>query len=481
MTTESATTDPDTREQEASTIVTTVTEHVAPARRRGYGSLWVRVPQELGFLLLGLPMAVVSLSVLSAVFFTGVGTIALVVGFLVLVAALYLARGFGAFELERLRWAGRPAITPPQWEPPDRAVGFVRGVLGPFVNGHCWLYLLHGMVVAPVISVLSWTVTVVWLSIGTSWTWMLFLPNRGDREFWPHQVVLDFLFPGDTWGIDPILGENVFQLLVGLLFLVTLPFITRVFTMLHYGVAKGMLATWRSEALTQEVADLSASRGAALIAEDQSLRRLERDIHDGPQQRLVRLQMDLASAERKLDSDPDAAKTMLAEAREQARDTLEELRALSRGFAPPILQDRGLVTGLESLAARSIIPVRLELRLDPDVRLPSEIERSAYFVAAELLTNAAKHSGASDIRLHVALRRGPGRDESWLDVWVIDNGVGGAVLRGGHGLSGLNERVHGLRGVLSLDSPAGGPTTIGAHIPVSGYLTGTIASPSARP
>ena len=235
-----------------------------------------------------------------------------------------------------------------------------------------------------------------------------------------------------------------------------------------------MLGAWPSEALQREVADLSASRGAAVAAEDQSLRRLERDIHDGPQQRLVRLQLDLASAERKFDADPEAARALLGQARSQAHDTLEELRALSRGLVPPILQDRGLVTGLESLAARSTVPVQLELHLDPALRLPSEIERNAYFVAAELLTNVAKHARATSIRLYAALRRVPDDDTTWLDLWVIDDGVGGAALTDGHGLQGLDERLRGLRGVLSVSSPAGGPTAIGAQIPLTGSLESSI-------
>jgi signal transduction histidine kinase len=174
--------------------------------------------------------------------------------------------------------------------------------------------------------------------------------------------------------------------------------------------------------------------------------------------------MDLAAIERKLDADPEAAKGLLTEARDQARDTLDELRALSRGFAPPLLQDRGLASALESLAARSPVQVLLEWQLPADAALPAAIERNAYFIAAELLTNAAKHSGASAIRLRLA-QRDTGANGHWLDLWVTDNGHGGAVARPGHGLSGLDERVRGLGGVLLVDSPAGGPTVIGAHFP----------------
>jgi signal transduction histidine kinase len=465
----------------SATLETVQTQDTAATTRTSaYAALWRRVPRELGFLLLTLPIVVVAVSVLSSVFFTGVGTIAIFVGLFVVVVALYIARGFGTLELVRLRWAGQAPITPPRWEPGGEPNTAVRALLGPLVNGHYWLYLLHGMVVNFLLGLLTWVITVVWLAIGlggiSSWIWARFLP-ADEQNLWLHRVIIDGVFPGNTLTIDPYLGESLLELVIGVIFLLALPLVTRGLTVLHHRVARGMLGAWRSEALQREVADLSASRGAAVAAEDQSLRRLERDIHDGPQQRLVRLQMDLASAERKLDSDPDAARVLLTEAREQAHDTLEELRALSRGLVPPILQDRGLVAGLESLAARSTVPVQLEMNLDPQLRLPSEIERSAYFVAAELLTNAAKHARATGIRLHVALRRVPDDDTTWLDLWVIDNGIGGAVLADGHGLRGLDERLRGLRGILSIDSPAGGPTAIGAHIPLTSTTQSAIESP----
>ncbi|KQP01228.1 sensor histidine kinase [Leifsonia sp. Leaf264] len=458
------------------TVATTPAE-ARPSRWAGYGALWRRVPQELGFLLLTMPIAIIGLSILAPLFWTGVGSLVLVFGIFVVIASLYIGRGFGTLELVRLRWAGRPAIPQPHWQPRNADSGYWgRFVFGPVADGHYWLYLLHTMIVAPIISVVSWTITVAWTAVGlggvTFWIWARDIP-MGDRQFWLHDVVLDWMFPGNAWQFDDMAGEIVFEFIVGVLFLITLPFVTRLLTLMHQGVARGMLGRWRSEELRREVADLSASRGAAVAAEDRSLRRLERDIHDGPQQRLVRLQMDLAAAERRLDTDPSAAKSLLVEARQQAHDTLEELRALSRGFAPPILQDRGLVSALDSLATRSPVPVRLESSLDPEERLPGEIERSAYFIAAELVTNAVKHAGATGIRLIIATRptdaaTGATADgeQRWLDLWVVDDGVGGAASVAGHGLSGLEERLTGLRGLLVIDSPVGGPTSVGAHIPL---------------
>lgn len=446
------------------------TTDAAQRRHRGYGGLWAAVPRELGFLLLGFPIAIVGFVVLVTLFSTGASLLVIVVGLALVVAALYTARGFGTVELARLGWAGRPAIRRPNWDAASPAGdGPWRAFFAPFVDGHYWLYLLHGMVVAPIVALFSWTVTIVWLAVGlggvTYWLWAAFLPT-GDRDVWPYAWVLDRVWPGGAAAVDvePLVAESIAQFALGAVFLLTLPFITAGLTWIHDAIARGMLGAWRSEALERQVQQLAASRGAAVQAEDASLRRLERDIHDGPQQRLVRLQMDLAAIERKLDADPDAARTLLGEARDQARDTLDELRALSRGFAPPLLQDRGLASALESLSARSPVPVTLELELPSDSDLPAAIERNAYFIAAELLTNAAKHSGASAIRLRISTRD-TGASGHWLDLWVTDNGNGGAITVAGHGLAGLDERVRGLGGVLVVDSPVGGPTVIGAHFP----------------
>jgi signal transduction histidine kinase len=444
--------------------------------RHGYLGLWARTPRELGFLLPTLPVVVTGFGTMVSLFATGVSLVALFVGLFIVVAALYTARGFGAVELTRLRWAGQSAITPPRWIPTGEPSTALRTILGPLVSGHYWLYLLHGMVVNFIVGIVTWSLTIVWVSgaLGglTFWIWSWSLPADTSAL----DINGPWVWPTGGGGERDLVVENLGNLVLGLAFLATLPLLTRGLVLIHQGIARTMLGAWASEALQREVADLSASRGAAVSAEDQSLRRLERDIHDGPQQRLVRLQMDLATAERRIDDDPAAARRLLAEARDQARDTLEELRALSRGLVPPILQDRGLIVALESLAARSTVPVQLELLVDRKLRLPSEIERSAYFTAAELVTNVAKHADATQLRLHLELRRVPEDDSTWLDLWVIDNGHGGAVLRYGHGLAGLDERLRGLRGILSVRSPAGGPTAIGAHIPVASGLGSSVAS-----
>jgi signal transduction histidine kinase len=212
--------------------------------------------------------------------------------------------------------------------------------------------------------------------------------------------------------------------------------------------------------LRQQVTGLASSRSAAVAAEGTALRRLERDIHDGPQQRLVRLQMDLAAADRQLDDDPAAARKLLEEALQQSKDALDELRALSRGFAPPILLDRGLVAALESLAVRAAVPTTVVSELPDGTALPEELQRNAYYIAAEALTNVAKHAEATAATVTVRVADGA------LEIEVADDGRGGAISVAGHGIAGLHERVHGLGGTLEVTSPDGGPTSVVAHLPL---------------
>ncbi len=227
----------------------------------------------------------------------------------------------------------------------------------------------------------------------------------------------------------------------------------------------GQALLWDASALHRRISGLEQERDtaraqtvAAVTAEVTALRRLERDIHDGPQQRLVRLAMDLGRAQHHLDTRPEAAREALAGAIVQTQEVLEELRALSRGIAPPILIDRGLSEALATLAARSGIPV--ELDIGPlNRRLDAAVETAVYFVIAEALTNVAKHSHAS--RCVIGLRR----YEGTLRAWVTDDGIGGAALDKGHGLLGLDDRLHAVSGRLRIDSPCGGPTTITAELP----------------
>jgi signal transduction histidine kinase len=186
-------------------------------------------------------------------------------------------------------------------------------------------------------------------------------------------------------------------------------------------------------------------------------RRLERDLHDGAQQRLVSLALTLRLAQEKLDSDPSETRRLLDRSREELAEALQELRELARGIHPAVLSDRGLGAAVETLARRAPLPV--ELSGLPAERLPEQVELAAYFVVSEALTNVAKYASAS--QAWVTVTRSGGR----LEVAISDNGVGGADPELGTGLRGLSDRLAAIEGRLEIDSRPGRGTTVRARIP----------------
>jgi signal transduction histidine kinase len=203
---------------------------------------------------------------------------------------------------------------------------------------------------------------------------------------------------------------------------------------------------------------LTASRARIVEASVAERRRLERNLHDGAQQRLVTLAVNLRAAQERLREDPDAAAVMLAGVGEDLKRALEELRELARGLHPAVLSDRGLGPALRSLADRFAFPV--ELSGVPDLRLDRGVEAAVYYVAAESLTNAAKHANATEARIAIAIA---GEE---VVVEIGDNGSGGAHMEGGSGIRGLADRIEALGGRFELKSPAGGGTLVRAALPV---------------
>ncbi|HTU78505.1 MAG TPA: histidine kinase [Solirubrobacteraceae bacterium] len=209
--------------------------------------------------------------------------------------------------------------------------------------------------------------------------------------------------------------------------------------------------------LNERIDVLTTTRAGAVDAQEDQLRRIERDLHDGAQARLVALGMSLGMAEQKLDAaEPARARELLAEARTGAEQALRELRDLARGIHPPLLADRGLEAAVRSLADLSPMQVEVSVELGP--RPAAAVESAAYFVCAEGLANAAKHSRAGRVQVRIA-RRG-----SLLRLEIVDDGLGGADGRG-RGLQGLRSRVEALDGTFALASPPGGPTTLSAQLP----------------
>ncbi|NED94044.1 sensor histidine kinase [Phytoactinopolyspora alkaliphila] len=227
--------------------------------------------------------------------------------------------------------------------------------------------------------------------------------------------------------------------------------------------ARTLLAPPRETRLRERVTELTASRAAALEAHGSELRRIERDLHDGAQNRLVEVVMQLGIAERAWQREPASALPLILRAQDAAGSALGELRDVVRSIYPPILTERGLDGALAALAARCPIPCTL--RMDGLRRVPAAVESAAYFVVAEALTNVAKHSGAEHAEVRVTVRRRPEPEEDVLVVRVTDDGRGGATERAGTGLAGIRRRVAAFDGRTELSSPDGGPTQLEAELP----------------
>jgi signal transduction histidine kinase len=420
---------------------------------------WADRLRQLGvdsaYILIGLPLAVVGFVLLVTGISLAGGLLITLVGVPVLALTLTVARGLA--EIERIRIApvlrvGRTHIA---YRRAPEGAGFWRRVVTPLGDGQTWLDLLHG-VVGLVPATVTWTITVTWWSTAVTgslyWAYDWALPDDDGYHDLAHWLGLP----------DTTTSRVLVYTAVGLLFLLTLPFVVRALALGQAGFSRVLLtglARMRSQiaGLQASAQTARAATRAAASAEATALRRLERDIHDGPQQRLVRIAVDLGRAQQQLVTDPEAVRGTVDEALAQTREALDELRTLSRGIAPPILTDRGLPAALSALAARCTVAVELDV---PELTRASALaEQTAYFAAAEALTNVAKHSGAT--RCSVQAREAAGR----LTLVVTDDGGGGAHLAKGHGLAGLADRLEAADGRLRVASPPGGPSTISAELP----------------
>ncbi|MDH6519549.1 signal transduction histidine kinase [Streptomyces sp. SAI-135] len=228
---------------------------------------------------------------------------------------------------------------------------------------------------------------------------------------------------------------------------------------LHFRLTRTVLGAGQGE-LAERVRVLTESRRDAVDTSAAELRRIERDLHDGAQARLVAMGMDLGTVEMLLDKDPEQARRLLAQARQSSMDALTELRDLVRGIHPPVLAERGLGDAVRALALR--MPVPTEVSVDLPGRADAPVESAAYFAVSEALTNAVKHSGADRIWIDLHhVKEGTGT----LRISVTDNGRGGAVIGAGSGLAGVERRLGTFDGVLAVSSPVGGPTMVTMEIP----------------
>ncbi|WP_328758022.1 sensor histidine kinase [Streptomyces sp. NBC_00271] len=409
--------------------------------------------REFGYVMSSLPLGILMFTFAVTMFSLGMGLLITFLGIPVLAAALAGVLGFGA--LERARARGLLGIEVAAPEPlrvrKHGALAWMGAILK---NGSAWRHLLYSVVQFPW-SVFSFVVALTFWAYGWAmltyplWFWLFpVYGGQGGLQLYgdgAHLIYLDNPF------------EITVTALLGLLITMATPWIVRALTTVDRVMVAGLLGPSR---LASRVVELESDRGVVIDTAAADLRRIERDLHDGAQARLVNLAMGLGLAKEKLTEDPQAAARMVDEAHGEVKTALQELRDLARGIHPAVLTDRGLDAALSSVASRCTVPVQVDV--DLPARPAPAIEGIAYFTVSELLQNVSKHARATRATVDVW------RVENRLMLQVVDDGVGGADVSGGSGLAGLAERLDAVDGVLVVDSPVGGPSRITAELPWRG-------------
>ncbi|AXK36471.1 sensor histidine kinase [Streptomyces armeniacus] len=412
-----------------------------------------RAWRELLYVLTSLPIAVVTFVFSITMVTLGAGLLITFLGVPVLAAGLSCCRAIGAMERARARALLWYDVAEPE---PVRALqrgkGLMAWVGALFRSGVSWRSLLYAVLHFPwatfafAVSVVFWANA--WaLLVYPLWQWVF--PTYLDQpgiQLW-----------GDAEGHGFYLDsppEIALASATGLALVLVTPWIIRGLTQVDRLMVAGLLGPSK---LAARVWELESDRGAVVDTAAADLRRIERDLHDGAQARLVALAMDLGLAKEKLLEDPETAAGMVDEAHGEVKLALQELRDLARGIHPAILTDRGLSAALSAVAARCTVPVRVTV--DLDARPAQAIEGITYFTVSELLQNISKHARATRASVDVW------RTGDRLMLQVTDDGKGGAGAGAGTGLAGLAERLDSVDGLLVLDSPEGGPTTVTAELP----------------
>ena len=361
---------------------------------------------------------------------TGAWELPVVYVLVVLIAPLplpWLARGFGALQRARFR-----AIHGVELLGPPRGTGSVLALLlRPWRTAGAWRQLGYHVVALVVSGAGGLLVLLCWLALPLTAAAAAGRRDGGVSALW--------LVP------------------LGIAALLAAPWVARGVARLDERAGRALLGPSRAEELALRVESLARSRAEIVAATDAERRRIERDLHDGAQQRLVSLAMHLGMARATLTDASEPARRAIAEAHDEAVQALAELRQFVRGLHPAVLNDRGLDAALSGIAARAPLPVRL--RVDVTSRCSPSIEAVAYFVVSESLTNVARHARAR--RAEVTVERRGDR----LRIVVGDDGVGGASEDGGSGLRGLAQRAAAVDGTMTIDSPPGGPTRITVELP----------------
>ena len=412
---------------------------LAPWRRPG------RLFRAAAHVAIGLPVAIVTFVVIAVMTALSIGLMPVfLLGIPILWLTLMVSHGLA--RLERSRAGAFRDTIPESVAPLTRTTWF--GRLGERLRSKArWREIAHHLLQLPV-GVISYAV------VAAAWCGslaMALLPAYVGT--FPGESAKFYFF--EIGATDP---TRWVALAVGAIGIVLVaPWVTVGAAAVQWALADRLLGPTEDERLAEQVTDLQSRRSAAVDSAEAERRRIERDLHDGAQQRLVALAATLGAARDKLEDDPEAGRELVATAHEEAKAALGEIRDLVRGIHPVILEDRGIDAALSAVIARSPVPVVLDVQISE--RPPPAVESAAYFVVAEALTNVARHSGAT--RANVSIARSSDR----LVVEIRDNGHGGADASKGTGLHGLRERVAGMGGTSYVISPEGGPTTILVELP----------------
>jgi signal transduction histidine kinase len=414
---------------------------LAGRSRPEWAAAWAtRLGLDTAYLLLGLPAGVIAFTVVVTGWSVALGLAITFIGLPIAIATIVISRGMANAE----RWRAALVLgAPVRGRYRDVHEGRILDRLKTlFGDGQTWKDLGWHLLLLPV-GIVGFTVAVV------CWCWSLFCLTF---PLWFK------IFPAAADFGDFTLDAWWHAIVVFVIGLATLP----ITVALVRGTAAGTGALARlllgsdAEELEERVGVLTETRAGAVDAAAAELERIERDLHDGAQARLVALALDLGMAEERFERDPDGAKELVEKARDEAKQALAELRDLARGMRPALLAERGLAEAIRSLAARTKLPTTVSVNTGE--RVPPAVESAAYFVVAEALTNAVKHSAATRLTVDV------NRDASLLVVQVADDGVGGADASGS-GLTGLRKRVEALDGAMRVASPPGGPTLVHVELP----------------
>jgi signal transduction histidine kinase len=392
------------------------------------------------FMLTSFVMGVFWFVVLVTLLATGVGMAVTLVGIPILLVTFYLWVLGARLERVRVRaLLGEEIIEP--YRPLPEGSWWERFKVQ-VTDRHVWQDLIYLFLLFPV-GIAQFVIAVVAVSIPVSF---LTVP------FWYRGTDDTVVFNQQVTSLPAAMAIAA----IGIPFLLLMPYVLVGVGRAHAWFARHLLGM-SLEDLTRRVDELTIRRGQALDSSMSDLRRIERDLHDGAQQRLVKLSMDLGMAREKLQTDPEAAQMLIDEAHTEAKLAMVEIRNLARGIHPAVLTDRGLDAAVSALAGSSTVPVTV--RVDLPERPPEIVESTAYFIIAEALTNVSRHSGATSASVDIR------QDGAILRVEIVDNGSGDADPSRGSGLRGMQDRVAAIDGTVSVTSPPGGPTRILVELP----------------